>query len=436
MAITPFDSALWRGLYGDADLQPLFSDSAEIRAMLLVEGALARAQGRAGLIPETAAEFIGRAAETVMIDPAGLAKGAAAAGVPAPALVAAFRAAMEAPEHARHVHFGATSQDIVDTGLALRLRRALEIIGARLAALIDALAAKAAAEAETPMAARTRSQIATPTSLGARIAVWRAPLLRCRDRLEALKPRLLRVSLAGASGALAAMGPEGPRVAALMAEDLRLAHDPVPWHAARDNIAELGGALTLLTGALGKIGLDLMLMTRSEIAEVSAGAPGGSSTMPHKANPVAPEALVTLARANAGIVGRLYDAQLHAEERDGAAWALEWLTLPQIVIAAGAALTHAAGLIGTLAARPERMRAAMDATHGLMMAEAATFALAAHMPRPEADALVKAAIARALGEGRPLGDVLAESVDAPVDWAKAMDPASYMGQAPAIARGS
>lgn len=436
MAVTPFDSALWRGLYGDADLQPLFSDSAEIRAMLLAEGALARAQGRVGLIPETAAEFIGRAAETVMIDPAALAKGAASAGVPVPALVAAFRAAMEAPEHARHVHFGATSQDIVDTGLALRLRRALEIIAARLDALIDAMAEKAAAEAETAMAARTRSQIATPTSFGARIAVWRAPLVRCRDRLAALKPRLLRVSLAGASGTLAAMGPEGPRVAALMAEALRLAHDPVPWHAARDNIAELGAALTLLTGALGKVGLDLMLMTRSEIGEAAAGAPGGSSTMPHKANPVAPEALVTLARANAGIVGRLFDAQLHAEERDGSAWALEWLTLPQIVIAAGAALVHAAGLIDTLVARPDRMRAAMDATHGLMMAEAATFALSAHMPRPEAEALVKAAIARAVSEGRPLGEALAAGSDAPVDWAQAMDPANYLGQAPAIARGS
>lgn len=435
MAVTPFDSALWRGLYGDAELQPLFTDSAEIRAMLLVEAALARAQARVEMVPHAAAAAISRAAETVMLDPTALAPGAASAGAPVPALVAAFREAMAAPEHARHVHFGATSQDIIDTGLVLRLRRSIEIIDARLEALAATLGEKARGEAETVMAARTRSQIATPTTFGARIAVWRASLLRARDRLAELRPRLLRVSLAGASGTLAAMGASGPRVAALMAEELRLGHDPVPWHAARDNIAELGGALTLITGALGKIGLDLMLMTRSEAGEAVAGAPGGSSTMPHKANPVGPEVLVTLARANAGLVGRLYEAQLHAEEREGAAWALEWLTLPQIVVATGAALGHARALADTLEARPEAMRRAMAATKGLMLAEAATFALAPHVGRPEAEALVKAACRRAVAEDRPLGEVLAEMSDAPVDWAAVFDPETYLGAAPAIARG-
>ncbi|QIE56130.1 3-carboxy-cis,cis-muconate cycloisomerase [Pikeienuella piscinae] len=435
MAVTPFDSALWRELYGDAELQALFTDSAEIRAMLLVEAALARAQARLGVVPETAAAAIGRAAETVMIDPAALAPGAASAGVPVPALVAAFREAIAAPEHARHVHFGATSQDIVDTGLTLRLRRALQIIDTRLEALTATLGEKARAEADTAMAARTRSQIATPTTFGARIAVWRAPLLRARDRLAELRPRLLRISLAGASGTLAAMGASGPQVAALMAEDLRLGHDPVPWHAARDNIAELGGALTLITGALGKIGLDLTLMTRSEAREAAAGAPGGSSTMPQKANPVGPETLVALARANAGLIGRLYEAQLHAEEREGAAWALEWLTLPQIVIAAGAALRHAQALADTLEARPDAMRRTMAATNGLMLAEAATFALAPHVGRPEAEALVKAACRRAAAQERPLAALLAEMSDAPVDWAAALDPGAYLGAAPAIARG-
>ncbi|WP_340110220.1 lyase family protein [Pikeienuella sp. HZG-20] len=435
MAVTPFDSMVWRGLYGDAEIQALFTDSAEIRAMLLVEGALARAQGRLGLIPADAAEAISRAAELVLIDPAELTAGAAAAGVPVPALVGAFRRAMAAPAHAAYVHHGATSQDIVDTGLALRLRRALDIIGGRLRALTEALETKAAAEAETAMAARTRSQIATPTTFGARIAVWRAGLVRCEARLAELRPRLLRVSLAGASGTLAAMGPKGPEVAAALAAELKLGHDPVPWHAARDGVAELGGALTLITGALGKIGLDLMLMTRSEIGEAAAGAPGGSSTMPQKQNPVAPETLVALARANAGIVGRLYEAQIHAEEREGAAWALEWLTLPQIVVAAGAALRHAAALVATLEARPGAMRRTMAASGGLMLAEAATFALSAYSPRPEAEALVKAACARALAEGRPLGAVLAEESDAPIDWETALDPMTYLGAAPRIARG-
>lgn len=435
MAITPFDSAIWRELYGDAEIAALFTDSAEVRAMLLFEGALARVQGRLGVIPEVSAAAIHRASQTVMIDPAGLATGTAAAGVSAPALVDAFRKAMEAPEHAAHVHHGATSQDVVDTGLVLRLRRALDIIDGRLEALICVAAEKARVEAETIMAARTRSQIATPTTLGAKVAVWRAALERCRDRLAEVRPRVLLISLAGASGTNAAMNGRGASVAEALAEELRLGYDAIPWHSARDGVAELGGALTLLTGSLGKIGVDLIGLMQSEVREVTAGVGGGSSTMPHKANPVGSEALVALARANAGIVGRLYEAQLHAQEREGAAWALEWLTLPQIVIAAGAALRHAAVLVETLEARPEAMRAAMEATNGLMLAEAATFALAEHMPRPEAQALVKVACAEATETGAHLREVLAAKTDAPVDWSAIFDPANYVGDAVRIARG-
>lgn len=433
MAVTSFDSALWRGLYGDAELAALFSDAAELRAMMEAEAALARVQARRGAIPAAAAAAISRAAGEATLDPARLAEGTAAAGVPVPAFVEAFRAHLP-PEAASWLHHGATSQDILDTGLALRLARALSVIEARLDRLTAVLGDAARAHAETAMAARTRSQIATPTTLGAKIAVWRAGLLRCRARFAELRPRALRASLAGASGTLAALGPEGPALAAEFAAELGLAHDPVPWHAARDGVAEFGGALTLLTGALGKIGLDLLLLMQSEVAEVAAGAGGGSSTMPQKANPVGPEALIALAKANAGIVGRLYEAQLHAQEREGAAWALEWLTLPQIVVAAGASLRIALGLAETLEARPLAMARTMAATGGLMNAEAATFALAAHMKRPEAQALVKEACAAALAEGRPLAAVLAERCAAPVDWAAVLAPEAWLGAAAEIAR--
>lgn len=434
MAVTPFDSPLWRNIYGDVELAQLFSDSAEVRAMLLFEGALARVQGEMGMIPKDAALAIDRASLEVMIDPSGLASETASAGVPVPALIAAFQKAMEAPDYAAHIHHGATSQDVMDTGLVLRLRRALDIIEGRLTVLIDTLGDAASREAETVMAARTRSQIATPTTLGAKIAVWRAPLLRCRDRLAELRARLLRVSLAGASGTLAAMGPLGPEVAVRLADALNLGHDPVPWHAARDNVAELGSALTLITGTLGKMGTDLIGLMQSEIREVTAGAGGGSSTMPHKSNPVGAEALIALARANAGIVGRLFEAQLHAQDREGAAWALEWLTLPQMLIAAGASLSHALALAETVEARPDAMVATMAATEGLMLAEAATFALAAHMPRPEAQALVKAACKTAIAEGRPLREVLTAEASAPIDWDAVFDPARYTGNAADIAR--
>ena len=434
MAVTPFDSVITRDLFGDKEVGALFSDSAEVRGMLLFEGALAKAQGGLGIIPETAAAAINRASQEVLIDPAALTTGTASAGVSAPALVEAFRKAMEAPEHAAYVHWGATSQDVIDTGLILRLRRAIQIIDQRLTQLIETLADKAAAEAETVMAARTRSQIATPTTLGAKIAVWRASLRRCRDRIGQIKPRLLCVSLSGASGTNAAMGPRAEEVADALADALNLRHAATPWHSARDNIAELGSVMTLLTGATGKMGLDLLQLMQSEVREVSAGVGGGSSTMPHKANPVSPEALIALARANAGIVGRLYEAQLHAQEREGAAWALEWLTLPQIIIATAAALRHAQGLADTLEAQPAAMRASMDATNGLMLAEAASFALAEHMPRPEAQALVKSACQTALMEKRTLREVLATTIDAPVDWAAVFEPLNYVGDAPRIAR--
>ncbi|MEO0362172.1 MAG: lyase family protein [Pseudomonadota bacterium] len=435
MAVTPFDSPLWRGLYGDAEVGALFSDAAEIRAVLLFEGALARVQARHGLIPETAAAAIDRAAAEVVLDPAALSAGVAAAGVAVPALVEAFRAAMGAPEHAAWVHHGATSQDAADTGLVLRLRRAVDVIDGRLEAVAAALAEKAGAEAETIMAARTRGRIATPTTFGARIAVWRAPLLRCRERLAEARPRVLRVSLAGASGTLAAMGPNGPAVAADLAAELGLAHDAVPWHAARDGIAELGAILAMATGALGKMGRDLIEMGAGPAAEAAAGAPGGSSTMPHKANPVGAEALVALARANAGLVGRLFEAQIAAAERDGAAWALEWLTLPQIVVGAAAALREALTLAETLEAAPEAMAAALAATGGAALAEAAVFALAAHMPRPEAQALVKAAAAAAASGGPDLRARLEAATVASVDWDAVFDPARQLGAAPGIARG-
>lgn len=427
MSITPFDSAIFRDLYGDAEISALFTDTAEIRAMLLFEGALARVQGRIGMIPEVSAAAIDRASQTVMIDPAGLSKGAAAAGVSAPGLVEAFRKAMEAPEHAAWVHHGATSQDVVDTALVLRLRRVIAILQDRCRSLDDALAAQQSKHRTTIIAARTRSQIATPTTLGAKIAVWRAGLLRSIERMDEISPRVLQVSLAGASGNLAAMGDDGPAVAKAVADEFNLGYRPKPWHSARDAIAELGGALTLLTGALGKFGLDLMQLGASEVQELQAGAGGGSSTMPHKSNPVSAEALVALARANAGIVGRLYDAQLHAQERDGAAWALEWMTLPQIVVAAGAALRHAHQLAESLTANPVAMKANMDRTNGLMLAEAATFALSGHMPRPDAQALVKTACQIAAKEQRHLKDVLADLSEAPVDWSQVFDPASYVG---------
>ncbi|MEM9049664.1 MAG: 3-carboxy-cis,cis-muconate cycloisomerase [Pseudomonadota bacterium] len=431
MAVSPFDSTLYGGLYGDPEIAPLFTDASALRAMMRVEAALARAQAGLGMIPQAAAEAIGTAAETARLDPAALATGTAQDGVPVPALVTAFRAALP-EEAAAWLHFGATSQDILDTALILQLRAMLEVLEARLERLIAALADQAEAHRGTVMAARTRAQIATPTLLGARIAVWGAPILRQRDRLAELRPRLLQASLAGASGTLASMGPQGPAVARAMAAALHLGAEPIPWNAARDSLAELGGWLSLLTGALGKIGADLILLGQTELREAQAGAAGGSSTMPHKTNPVGPETLVALARAAPGHLATLHQALIHTGDRDGAAWAAEWQALPPLCLSAGAATRHGLALIETLRADPARMARSMDDTQGLMMAEAASFALAAYMPRPEAQALVKSACQDAAAGSTPLDKILAAKTDAPLDWDAVFDPARYTGMAAEI----
>jgi 3-carboxy-cis,cis-muconate cycloisomerase len=435
MTVSPFDSALTGPLLSDAETAALFGDQAALRAMLKVEAALAEAEARCGVIPAAAASVIAATAGALIPDPAALAAKTAEDGVPVPALVAVLRQAVAASagdEAAQAVHWGATSQDIIDTGLVLRLRRAIDILDGRIAALAAALAGLAHAHRGTVMPGRTRSQQATPISFGLKVAGWLAPLLRDRDRLKELKPRLLLLSFGGASGTLGALGADGLAVEAALAEILDLGVPPMPWHAQRDGLAEFAGWLALVTGTLGKIGRDLILLAQNEVAEVRPGGGGGSSTMPQKSNPVGPEALVALARFNAGMVGQLHQAMLHEHERDGAAWQIEWLALPQMVVATGAALNHALAVAGSLTVDKDRMAAQFEASHGLLLAEAASFALAAHMPRPEAQRLVKEAATRATASGRHLFDLLAEASTAPVDWAALRDPAHHLGAADAF----
>ncbi|MFV0382905.1 lyase family protein [Paracoccus sp. (in: a-proteobacteria)] len=382
---------LTQGLFGDPELGGVMETPAQLSAMLRAEAALARVQGELGIIPQDAAAAIARIAEGLVLDPDSLIAATATAGIAAQALAGALKSACG--EHGQWAHFGATSQDIQDTGLVLQLVQALRIIQTRLDDVIAVLAAKADEYADQPIPARTRYQIAAPTTLGAKIAVWRAPLLRHLERLDELRPRVLNVSLYGAAGTGAALAPRMAEVRHAMAAQLGLGAPDIPWHSTRDVIAELGGWLALVTGSLGKIGADLILLGQSEIAEVSAGTGGGSSTMPQKSNPVAAEALVSLARLNAGAVGPLYQAMVHAQERDGAALALEWHTLPEMIIRTGAALRLALALAKTIAPRPDRIAETFARDRGAMLAEAAGFYLARQMPRPEALKIVAAALA-------------------------------------------
>ena len=381
---------LTQALFGDPETERHLTGQAELAAMIRFEAALAEAEAASAVIPADAGPAIAKALQGFGIDPDDLAAATASARVPVPALVAALRARV-GPPHGNFVHWGATSQDVVDTGWILRVRDLLDLFETRLRDTIARLADQAESYATLPMAGRTRTQIATPITFGQRIAGWLMPLVRCLERLAELRPRLLLVQLGGASGNLSILGEKGPAVTADLARRLDLGCPIKPWHTERDGVVELGNWLAMVTSLLGRIGADLTVMGRSEIAEARAGVAGGSSTMPQKANPVGAEALVTLARAMPGHTGSLLQSLIFSEERDGVAWGLEWLALPPMLTATGAALRHALTLAETLDPHAEAMARNMELGGGAIHAEALAFALAEHMPLPEAQALLKQA---------------------------------------------
>ena len=429
MAASVFDSPLFAQLFDTSEAGRLFSDSAAIRAMLLVEGALAKVQGAQGVIPEISAAAIHRASMEIVIDPGAIAKATGENGVSVPGLVAAFRAEMNAPEHAQYAHWGATSQDIIDTGLMLRLGRMLALQEEMLTDTLKALGRLAADHAATPMAARTYGQHATPTSFGATVAHWGSPLLDLLGELPALRQSTLWVSLSGAAGTSAALGPKAQETRAALAAALNLADPQRSWHSDRGPILRLADWQTRLALALGKMAEDLLLLTQTGMAEVSLGAAGASSTMPQKQNPVLPSAMAATARQAAGLNATLQGAALHRLDRDGAAWFTEWLTLPQLCLAATATLIHAQSLSKTLAPVPSAMLAAMTDGQNLIHAEALSFALARHLPRPEAQAAIKALCKEAGASGADLA-ALAMQAYPDLDLAPVFDAAAQMGHAP------
>ncbi|MEM9577994.1 MAG: lyase family protein [Pseudomonadota bacterium] len=432
MAASVFDSPLYAKLFPTGEAGRLFSDSAAIRAMLLVEGALAKVQGQAGVIPEVSAAAIHRASLEIQIDPGALAEGTGRNGVCIRALVSAFRAEMNAPEHAQYVHWGATSQDIIDTGLMLRLRQLLSLAEADLRALLDQLAQMADAHAETPMAARTYGQVSTPTTWGAVVAQWGMPLADALEALPGLRAAALWVSLSGASGTASALGAEAPALRAALAEGLGLFDPGRSWHTDRGPILRITDWIAGVTATLGNMGSTLSALSASGIEEIRFNVAGGSSTMPQKQNPVQAETLIALAHQTYGLQGTLRAAGPHQHQRDGAAWFSEWMALPQIALSCAAALQIANQISQSLAPDTRRMKACLTEGLGLMQAEALSFALADQMPRAQAQAAVKGLCARALAEGIPLQTLARDAY--PDLNERALDPLFNLGQAPADAR--
>ncbi len=344
MTISAFDHPLLSGLLGDEEISALFSVEAEIDAMLAFEIALARAEAAEGGIPSAAGEAIVRALGGFRPDFGALRAGAARDGVVVPELVSQLRAAV-GDEHGAQVHKGATSQDVVDTGLALRLVKALAIFEARLGSLDDLLADLERRDGDIGTMAHTRMQAAIPVPAARKIASWRDPLARHAGRLAAVHGDVAIVTFGGAAGTLEKLDGKAETVTRRLAELLQLQAVARPRHSERDGIAALASWLSGVTGSLGKLGQDVALMAQNEVGEIRLASGGGSSAMPHKVNPVGAETLVALARFNATLVSGIHQSLVHENERSGAAWTLEWLLLPQMVAATAAALRTAEALL-------------------------------------------------------------------------------------------
>lgn len=343
MTISPFESPLLGELLGDETVARLLSPQIELEQVRAFEIALARALGEEEVIPSATAGAIVERLTMFEPDIGAVRRATARDGVIGVELIRQMRQWVGAPSD-RYVHFGATSQDIVDTALVMRLKPVLAELGSRLDHLVELLQSLALTHGTRLLMGRTRMRDAVPITVADKIRTWRAPLLRHAARLDELMPRLLVLQFGGAVGTLDKLGDRGPAVAARVAADLGL-RTAAAWHSQRDNIVELADWLSLLSGSLGKIGADIALMGQDSIGEIVLAGGGSSSAMPHKDNPVGAEVLVALARFNATLVGGMHGALVHEQERSGAAWTLEWMILPQMVLAAAASLRTASTLL-------------------------------------------------------------------------------------------
>lgn len=435
MPSTAFDSAIFRDLFGTPAMRAVFSDAALARRYVEAEVALARAEAKVGVIPAPAAEAIAGAAARLELDLGRLKAETDVVGYPIVGIV--HQISEGAGEAGGYVHWGATTQDIMDTATVLQIRDALALIEADLAAIEAALAGLARKHRDTVMAGRTHLQHALPITFGFKAAVWLSMIRRHRERLRQLKPRVLVAQFSGAAGTLASLGDKGLDVQAALAAELGLAPPDITWHVARDGIAEVGAVLGIVTGSLAKIAVDVMLMMQSEVGEAFepfVKGRGSSSTMPQKRNPISCEMIVALAKTVRAQVGLLLDAMATDHERATGPWHLEWMALPEAFIASSGALYQARFMLEGLIVEPTAMRRNLDITNGLIVAEAVMMALAPQTGRGAAHDLVYAACRNALEKGTPLIDQLRAmpEVTRHFDVAgleKLVDPAGYLGTA-------
>ncbi|SFL91127.1 3-carboxy-cis,cis-muconate cycloisomerase [Bradyrhizobium sp. NFR13] len=430
-------SPLLAPLLSSPAMRAVCDDTAHLQHMLDFEAALARAEASAGVIPASAVAAIEAACKADQFDMAALADAATRSGNLAIPLVRALTAkvAKADAEAARYVHWGATSQDVIDSATMLGLRAAIDALLADLDRAVAGFAALAVKHRNTAVVARTWLQHALPMPFGLKLAEYASALHRSRLRLKRLRAEGLALQFGGAAGTLAALGDKGLVVAEQLAKELQLPLPDAPWHTHRDRIAEVASVLAILSGSCGKIARDVSLMMQTDVGEAfepSGEGRGGSSTMPHKRNPVASASALGAATMAPNLAATIFAAQIQDHERSAGPWHAEWPTLPMLLLVTSGALAAIVDIAEGLEVDAVRMRANLDTTHGLIMAEAVTFALAEKLGKSDAHHLVEAATKRAVAEKKHLRGVLTAdpkvstqlSADA---IAKLFEPMDYQG---------
>lgn len=430
---------LFRPIFVPDRFREVVGGRAWLQAMLEVEAALALAEARAGLIPAEAAEAISKCCDAELFDPEEIGRQGRAAGNPVPPLVRALTEAVSgvSEDAARYVHKGATSQDVTDTAAMLVTRRSLTLVLAELDGVAAACARLAGEHRATVMPGRTLLQQALPTTFGLKVACWLVAVVEARRRLLDVRNTGLAAQLGGAAGTLASLGGNGTWVLEEFARELGLAEPVVPWHTDRAHIAEVGGALSLVAGVLEKVSQDVILMAQTEVGEVAeplGEGRGGSSTLPHKRNPILSVTAAANARRVRDLAHTLMAAMAGEHERAAGAWHSEWEALSDALALTGGTAAAVREVTEGLQVHPDRMRENLDVTRGLLLSENVTTVAAQKLGRLKAHDLVEAACRRALHEGKPLREVLLEDAalsevlsEAEIDTA--LDPAHYLGSA-------
>jgi 3-carboxy-cis,cis-muconate cycloisomerase len=430
-------SPLFAPLLSSAAMRAVCDDATTIQHMLDFEVALARAEAATGVIPASAVEPIAKACKAESFDIAALGEAATRTGNLAIPLVKALTAnvAKADAEAARYVHWGATSQDVIDTAAMLSLRAGIDALLVDLHRAIAGFAALARKHRNTAVVARTWLQHALPMPFGLKLAEYAAALHRSKLRLKRLHAQTLALQFGGAAGTLAALGDKGLAVSEALARELKLPLPEAPWHTHRDRIAEVASVFAIISGSCGKIARDVSLMMQTDVGEAfePAGAGrGGSSTMPHKRNPVAAASALGAATMAPNLAATIFAAQVQDHERSAGPWHAEWPTLPALMLVTSGALAAIVDLAEGLEVDAARMRANLDTTHGLIMAEAVTFALAEKLGKTNAHHLIEAASKKAVADQKHLRDVLTNDskVTAQLDTkqiAALFEPMAYQG---------